>query len=86
MNRVNLSMLQKFFSVRKKEAAGFMLMLLHLKEGDEFRSILGKIVKKDNNTFEIVMSEDVIKKVVDLFIEETREPIEDFFDHGNGSR
>ena len=79
MKKVTLTKLQKYFSVNKKEAAAFILMLLHLNEKDEFSSTIGRIKKLEGNLFEVLVDEQTVKGLVDLFIEETQEPMEDFF-------
>ena len=76
----NLSSIKEYFNLHTKEAAGFILMLLHLEGGEKFTSILGTIEKMEGDAFKLTVGPEVVEQLVDLWIEETKEPVEGIFD------
>lgn len=75
----NLSTLKKYFSINKKEAAGFMLMLLHLKPGEGFRSIVGKVERLENGDFRIDVDDETVKNLISLWTKENKDLTKDLF-------
>ena len=75
----NLGSLRKYFGVNKKEAAAFILMLLHLEEGEEFNSVIGKVRKLKGEKFEVVVGDNVLKILIDYCRECDKDPTDDLF-------
>jgi len=77
----DLSSIKEYFDLHTKEAAGFILMLLHLEKGEKFTSVLGTIEKLEGDTFKLTVGFEVVEKVVELWIEETKEPVGELFEN-----
>lgn len=77
----NINSLKNYFKVNTKEAAGFMLMLLTLEEGNKFKTNLGTITKLKDNKFEIETGKTQVNKLIDLWSDEEH-PIDEVFNGG----
>lgn len=77
----NLSSVKEYFDLHTKEAAGFILMLLHLEEGEKFTSILGTIEKLEGDMFKLTVGPEAVEQIITLWIEETKEPVEEMFEN-----
>ena len=75
----DLNKLRNHFGMHTREAAGFILLLLNMNEGDKFKSRIGEVVKLSDNTFK-VNSKKSIEELADLWVEETRNPLTKLFD------
>lgn len=72
---VNLTDLKDYFKVNRKEAAGFILMLVHLKPGDKFQSVIGRIDKLDEDTFKLSITDNVLSRLLEDWVEDEEESI-----------
>lgn len=66
---VNLTDLKDYFKINRKEAAGFILMLAHLKPGDKFQSVIGRIDKLDEDTFKLSITDNVLSRLTEDWFE-----------------
>jgi len=75
----DLGKLRSHFGMHTREAAGFILLLLNMDEGDKFKSRLGEVVKLSNDTFK-VNTKRSMEELADLWTDEIRNPIDKLFD------
>ncbi len=59
--------LKRYFGVHRKEAAGFLLLLLSLEPGEVFHSTIGTVEKQEDNTFRIVVDEATLERLCDTW-------------------
>lgn len=81
----NLTTAKEYFNLHRRELAGFILMLLHLEEGEQVDSVLGTIRKLEENKFEVIAGDrSSVNKLVELWEEVIQEPVESIFvEHGS---
>jgi hypothetical protein len=75
----DLSKLQTYFGMHTREAAGFILLLLNMEEGDRFKTRLGEVIKLEGNKFE-VSTGTAIEDLAEIWTDEIKNPIDQLFE------
>jgi len=77
--KFDLNSLRTYFSAGQKEAAGFFLMLYHMKNGDTFETPFGKVRKLKRNEFKIE-TQKTLNQLLDIWLEENKDPVDSIFE------